>query len=90
MTEQASPRGRQVLLGRMAHLARFIDKIRLGNAGRIQDYNYITVWDQHLIDLLGIDFESDSECCTERAIKTSLPGSKSGSLANVERTTIHV
>jgi hypothetical protein len=45
-----------VLLGGIAHLARFIDKIRLRNAGLIQDYNYITVgFDKHLIDFLKID-----------------------------------
>jgi hypothetical protein len=45
-----------MLLGGIAHLARFIDKIRLRNAGLIQDYNYITVgFDKHLIDFLHID-----------------------------------
>jgi hypothetical protein len=45
-----------MLLGGIAHLARFIDKIRLRNAGLIQDYNYITVgFDKHLIDFLRID-----------------------------------
>ena len=33
-----------------------IDKIRLRNAGQIQDYNYITVgFDKYLADFLGID-----------------------------------
>jgi len=37
-------------------LGRFIDKIRLRNAGHIQDYNYITVgFDKYLTDFLGID-----------------------------------
>ena len=45
-----------MLLGGIAHLGRFIDKIRLRNAGLIQDYNYITVgFDKHLIDFLKID-----------------------------------
>jgi hypothetical protein len=45
-----------MLLGGLAHLARFIDKIRLRNTGYIQDYNYITVgFDKHLIDFLKID-----------------------------------
>lgn len=45
-----------MLLGGIAHLARFIDKIRLRNAGLIQDYNYITVgFDKHLIDFFRID-----------------------------------
>ncbi len=55
------PRSPKVLLGGMAHLARLIDKVRLRNAGQIQDYNYITAgFDKHLLDLLqikGEDFE---------------------------------
>lgn len=62
MTVQQYPRSPKVLLGGIAHLARFIDKIRMRNAGLIQDYNYITVgFDKHLIDFLRIDpkaFES--------------------------------
>ncbi|MGH7231449.1 MAG: DUF309 domain-containing protein [Nitrospiraceae bacterium] len=61
MIMQQYPRSPQILLGGMAHLARFIDKIRLRNAGRIQDYNYITTgFDKYLLDLLqikGEDFE---------------------------------
>jgi hypothetical protein len=50
------PRSPKVLLGGIAHLGRFIDKIRLRNDGRIQDYNYITVgFDKYLADFLGID-----------------------------------
>ncbi|HSF70632.1 MAG TPA: DUF5069 domain-containing protein [Nitrospira sp.] len=50
------PRSPKTLLGGIAHLARFIDKIRMRNAGLIQDYNYITVgFDKHLIDFLKID-----------------------------------
>jgi hypothetical protein len=49
------PRSPKSLLGGIAHLGRFIDKIRMRNAGLIQDYNYITVgFDKHLIDFLGI------------------------------------
>ena len=56
MTQQQYPRSPKALLGGIAHLGRFIDKIRLRNAGKIQDYNYITVgFDKHLIDFLGID-----------------------------------
>ena len=56
MTQLAYPRSPKALLGGIAHLGRFIDKIRLRNAGKIQDYNYITVgFDKHLIDFLGID-----------------------------------
>ncbi len=36
-------RSHKVLLGCTAHLDRFIDKVRLRHAGKIQDYNYITV-----------------------------------------------
>jgi hypothetical protein len=37
------PRSPKALLGGIAHLGRFIDKIRLRNEGKIQEYNYITV-----------------------------------------------
>ena len=56
MTVQQYPRSPKALLGGIAHLGRFIDKIRMRNAGLIQDYNYITVgFDKHLIDFLNID-----------------------------------
>jgi hypothetical protein len=56
MSQQAYPRSPKALLGGIAHLGRFIDKIRLRNAGEIQDYNYITVgFDKHLIDFLQFD-----------------------------------
>jgi hypothetical protein len=56
MSGQKYPRSPKDLLGGIAHLGRFIDKIRLRNAGQIRDYNYITVgFDKHLIDFLGID-----------------------------------
>ena len=56
MTQSPYPRSPKVLLGGIAHLARFIDKIRLRHAGLIQDYNYITVgFDKHLIEFLHID-----------------------------------
>jgi hypothetical protein len=56
MTRQNFPRSPKALLGGIAHLGRFIDKIRLRNAGHIQDYNYITVgFDKYLADFLGID-----------------------------------
>jgi len=61
MITQKYPRSPKVLLGGMAHLARFIDKIRMRHAGLIQDYNYITVgFDKYLLDFLhfkGEDFE---------------------------------
>jgi len=50
------PRSPKALLGGIAHLGRFIDKIRLRNAGQIQDYNYITTgFDKHLLEFLQID-----------------------------------
>ena len=56
MADHAYPRSPKALLGGIAHLGRFIDKIRMRNAGLIQDYNYITVgFDKHLIDFLNID-----------------------------------
>ncbi|NGZ09048.1 MAG: DUF5069 domain-containing protein [Nitrospira sp. LK70] len=56
MTTAKYPRSPKILLGGIAHLGRFIDKIRLRHAGQIQDYNYITVgFDKYLIDFLGID-----------------------------------
>lgn len=61
MATQRYPRSPKILLGGMAHLARFIDKIRLRHAGHIRDYNYITVgFDKYLLDFLqikGEDFE---------------------------------
>src|SRR5438093_10407210 len=58
---QQYPRSPKVLLGGMAHLARFIDKIRMRHAGLIKDYNYITVgFDKYLLDFFqikGEDFE---------------------------------
>ena len=56
MANQQYPRSSKGLLGGIAHLGRFIDKIRLRNAGKIQDYNYITVgFDKYLVDFLQID-----------------------------------
>ena len=50
------PRSPKALLGGIAHLGRFIDKIRLRNEGKIQEYNYITVgFDKYLVDFLQID-----------------------------------
>lgn len=50
------PRSPKALLGGIAHLGRFIDKIRLRHAGQIQDYNYITAgFDKYLVEFLGID-----------------------------------
>jgi Domain of unknown function (DUF5069) len=59
MSSQVYPRSPKALLGGIAHLGRFIDKIRLRHAGQIQDYNYITVgFDKYLVDFLQIDPKS--------------------------------
>ena len=59
MSARAYPRSPKVLLGGIAHLGRFIDKVRLRHAGKIQDYNYITVgFDKYLIDFLQIDVKA--------------------------------
>ena len=48
-------------VGGLCHLGRLIDKVRMRNAGQIQDYNYLTVgFDKYLLDKLeikGEDFE---------------------------------
>jgi hypothetical protein len=59
MTQLTYPRSPKALLGGIAHLGRFIDKIRLRHAGKIQDYNYITVgFDKYLVDFLQINPKS--------------------------------
>ena len=56
MVNQRYPRSPKALLGGIAHLGRFIDKIRLRHEGKIQEYNYITVgFDKFLIEFLQID-----------------------------------
>ena len=56
MVNQQYPRSPKTLLGGIAHLGRFIDKIRLRHAGKIQEYNYITVgFDKSLVDFLQVD-----------------------------------
>lgn len=62
MTSQQYPRSPNVLLGGIAHLARFIDKVRLRHEGQIQDYNYLTTgFDKRLIDFLEIDPDTFAE-----------------------------
>ena len=62
MTDQQYPRSPKVLLGGIAHLGRFIDKVRLRHEGQIQDYNYLTTgFDKHLIDFLEIDPDTFAE-----------------------------
>ncbi len=50
------PRSPKNRLGNIAHLGRMIDKVRLRQAGQIQDYNYLTVgFDRYLLDFLELD-----------------------------------
>ena len=56
MSNNVYPRSPKSLLGGIAHLGRFIDKIRLRHEGKIQDYNYITTgFDKRLVEFLEID-----------------------------------
>ena len=55
MTTAQYPRSPKVQAGGLCHLARLIDKIRMRNAGLIQDYNYLTIgFDKYLLDKLEI------------------------------------
>ncbi len=50
------PRSPKIRLGNIAHFGRMIDKVRLRQAGQIQDYNYLTVgFDRYLLDFLELD-----------------------------------
>ena len=52
------PRSAKEQLGGLAHLGRLFDKIRMRNAGQIQDYNYLTIgFDKYLLDVLEIPGE---------------------------------
>jgi len=61
MTTAQYPRTPKEQVGWLCHLGRLIDKIRMRNAGLIQDYNSLTVgFDKYLLDKLAIkgeDFE---------------------------------
>ena len=61
MTTAQYPRSPKEQINGLCHLARLIDKIRMRNAGLIQDYNYLTVgFDKYLLDKMeiqGIDLE---------------------------------
>ena len=55
MTTVQYPRSPKEQVGGLCHLGRLIDKIRMRNAGQIQDYNYLTVgFDKYLLDKLEI------------------------------------
>jgi len=56
MTTAQYPRSPKEQVGGLCHLGRLIDKIRMRNAGKIQDYNYLTVgFDKYLLDKLEIE-----------------------------------
>jgi hypothetical protein len=61
MTTAQYPRSPKEEVNGLCHLGRLIDKIRMRNAGLIQDYNYLTIgFDKYLLDKLeiqGTDFE---------------------------------
>lgn len=58
MTTMQYPRSPKEQVGGLCHLGRLIDKIRLRQAGLIQDYNYLTVgFDKYLLDMLEIKGE---------------------------------
>ena len=61
MSTAQYPRSPKEQINGLCFLARLIDKIRMRNAGQIQDYNYLTVgFDKYLLDKLeiqGVDFE---------------------------------
>lgn len=61
MTTAQYPRSPKEEVSGLCHLGRFIDKVRMRNAGQIQDYNYLTAgFDKYLLDKLeikGEDFE---------------------------------
>ncbi|MDT3779401.1 DUF5069 domain-containing protein [Nitrospira sp. MA-1] len=55
MTTAQYPRSPKEQVGGLCHLGRLIDKIRMRNAGQIQDYNYLTAgFDKYLLDKLEI------------------------------------
>jgi hypothetical protein len=55
MTTVQYPRSPKEQVGGLCHLGRLIDKIRMRNAGQIQDYNYLTIgFDKYLLDKLEI------------------------------------
>lgn len=58
MTMASYPRSPKEQLDGLCHLPRLLDKIRMRNAGQIQDYNYLTVgFDKYLLDQLSLKGE---------------------------------
>ena len=55
MTTGQYPRSPKEEINGLCFLARLIDKVRMRNAGQIQDYNYLTIgFDKYLLDKLEI------------------------------------
>jgi hypothetical protein len=55
MTTVQYPRSPKEEVNGLCHLGRLIDKIRMRNAGQIQDYNYLTAGlDKYLLDKMEI------------------------------------
>jgi len=59
MTTAQYPRSPKEEVNGLCFLARLIDKVRMRNAGQIQDYNYLTAgFDKYLLDKLEIQGEN--------------------------------
>jgi hypothetical protein len=59
MTTTQYPRSPKEQVDGLCHLGRMIDKVRLRHAGKIQDYNYLTVgFDKYLLDKLELQGEN--------------------------------
>ncbi len=58
MTTSQYPRSLKEEVNGLCFLGRLIDKVKMRNAGKIQDYNYLTVgFDKYLLDKLEIQAE---------------------------------
>lgn len=58
MTTARYPRSPKEEVNGLCFLGRLIDKVRMRNAGQIQDYNYLTAgFDKYLLDKLEINGE---------------------------------
>ena len=59
MTTEQYPRSPKEQVDGLCHLGRLIDKVRMRHAGKIQDYNYLTVgFDKYLLDKLDLQGEN--------------------------------
>ncbi len=58
MATQQYPRSPKIQVGGLCHLGRLFDKIRMRNAGLIQDYHYLTAgFDKYLLEILELNGE---------------------------------